>query len=117
MNREELIKIAEQLINNGCSEELKEALVKEYPELAKSEDEKTLDVLIAKLKFANFEEDYIAFIFEWIKKFITLHTDSGWKPTDEQMKALNNARINAGVDEFVLLDSLYSALLKVKNGN
>lgn len=117
MNREELIKIAEQLINNGCSEELKEALVKEYPELAKSEDEKTLDVLLANLKVAKFEEEYVSFISEWINGLMSLHTDSGWKPTDEQMKALNNARINAGVDEFVVLDSLYSALLKVKNGN
>ena len=114
MNREELIKIAEQLIGSGCSEELKAALVKEYPELAKSEDEKTLDVLIANLKVAEFEEEYILFISEWIKKFITLHTDSGWKPSEEQMKALNNARINAGVDEFVVLDSLFSDLLKVK---
>ena len=114
MNREELIKIAEQLISSGCSEELKEALVKEYPELAKSEDEKTLDVLIANLKVAEFEEEYILFISEWIKKFITLHTDSGWKPSEEQMNALNNARINAAVDEFVVLDSLFSDLLKVK---
>ena len=30
------------------------------------------------------------------------------------MKALNNARINAAVDEFVVLDSLFSDLLKVK---
>lgn len=116
MEREELIKIAEQLISNGCSEELKEALVKEYPELAKSEDEKTLDVLIANLKVAEFEEEYILFISEWIKKFITLHTDSGWKPTDEQMKSLNNARIHADVGDFVVLDSLFSDLLKVKEG-
>ena len=118
MNREELIKIAEQLINNGCSEELKEALEKEYPELAKSEDERRLDGLIEDLKtYANFEERYITSVSEWINGLISLHTDSGWKPTDEQMNALNNARINAGVEEFVVLDSLYAALLKVKNEN
>ena len=117
MERQELIKIAEQLINNGCSEELKEALVKEYPELAKSKDEHMLDGLLEDLKSANFEERYITSVSEWINGLISLHTDSGWKPTDVQMKALNNARINAGIEEFVMLDALYAALLKVKNGN
>lgn len=113
MKREELIKLAEQLINNGCSEVLKEALMKEYPELAKSEDEKTLDTLIANLKVMGFEEDYISFITEWIKGLITLHTDSGWKPSSKQMQALNSARINADLSEFEILDSLYSDLSKL----
>ena len=113
MEREELIKIAEQLINNGCSEELKAALVREYPELTKSEDEKTLDILVANLKKAEFEGDYISYIYEWIKGFFTLHTKSGWTPSEVQMKALNNARISADISDFEALDSLYSNLSKL----
>lgn len=114
MEREELIKIAEQLINNGCSEELKAALVKEYPELAMSEDEKKLEFLVELLREeVEPTEDNIASVYEWVSGLISLHTDSGWKPSSKQMQALNSARINADLSEFEILDSLYSDLSKL----
>lgn len=114
MEREELIKLAEQLIKNGCSDELKEALIKEYPELNHILDKNELNDLLLMLHGLNIDEDYVESIKNWLTKLITLHTESGWIPSEVQLKALNTARINAETDEFVILDSLYADLLKLK---
>ena len=54
-NREEQIKLAEQLISTGIDDELKKAIENQFPELKESEDEKIRKVL---LKYFNERNSY-----------------------------------------------------------
>lgn len=55
MNRKEQIKKVEEIIAYGCSDELHKALIKDFPELAESEDERIRKELLsyARLKVEN----------------------------------------------------------------
>ena len=65
MERKDQIKHAEQLINSGCSDELKKVLIKNFPELKESEDEGVKNA-ICKILWDNVPYDeaqkYIHFI-------------------------------------------------------
>ena len=117
MERKELIELAEQLIKNGCSEALENALIAEYPELAKTEDEKKLDHLYTWMRGWEINNEYVEEVYQWIKGLLSSHTASGWIPSDEQMRALNHARVSAQIDDFAILDSLYSDLSKLTEEN
>ena len=51
MTREDQIKKAAEIIAYGCSDELKAALIKDFPELAEDEDERTRKELLKEIEF------------------------------------------------------------------
>ena len=51
MTREDQIKKAAEIIEYGCSDELKAALIKDFPELAEDEDERIRKELLEEIEF------------------------------------------------------------------
>lgn len=102
MTREERIKNARAILDGDCSDELREALVNAFPELAESEDERIRKKLYNTVLgtpsnsdwFGDFTKEQMLAYLEKQKEQqpaggSSEKPNSQWRPSEEQMKALN----------------------------
>ena len=81
------------------------------------EDEKKMESIIGSIRFNSYMHNSLAPIYEgdicWLKSLKDrIQPKTTWKPSEEQMDALNSARWNAPF-KIEILDSLYNDLKKL----
>ena len=81
------------------------------------EDEKKMESIIGSIRFNSYMHNSLAPIYEgdicWLKSLKDrVQPKTTWKPSEEQMDALNSARWN-GPFKIEILDSLYNDLKKL----
>lgn len=90
MDRKEQIKKAEEIIAYGCSDELRNALIKDFPELVESKDERIRKKIVAFIKSHVDEFDLSTDCWDMLV-YLEKHKESNpaeWSEDDK--RALNN---------------------------